>query len=217
MDPKIELWELPPSFNSRKVRYALGAKRVAYTRITVPPGGEATVVQVSGQPLTPVLRHGALVMFDSGAIVRYIDANIPGPRLFSPDAAEMRAIEAWESRARVDLLAPYLQIMSQVKSSQPDAARIAEGKERFIAGAATVQQALNGHGVLVGQALSAADIFCGCYLAYAFLTEEEAAGWPGLEWSLRNLSLLDDPGFGRLAAWFERLRVLDPPQPTTFA
>lgn len=209
MEKSIELWQLQPSFNSRKIRYALGLKGASYKAINVKDGENQEVVAVSGQPLTPMLRHGDVVMFDSGAIVRYIDANIPGPRLFSPHIDEMRAIEKWETQSRQELLVPYLKIMSQVKSGNKEGEAVDAAKALYFAGAKQVQDALNEHGVLVGTALSAADIFCGCYLAYAFLSPAQAAGKPPLLWSLENLSLMRDASMTPLCTWFERLRVLD--------
>ena len=203
----IELWQFAPSFNSRKVRYALGMKGVSYTIHEVPPGQNEQVIEVSGQPMTPVLRHDGVVIFDSGAIVRYIDANIEGPRLFSPSIDEMRTIEQWESRGKEEILKPYLQIMGQVRSGTMDAAVIEDGRQGFLAGAKVVEDSLNEHGVLVGENLSAADIFCACYLAYGFLTEAEAEGRPPLMWSLENLSIAGS--FPDLARWFERLRAVE--------
>jgi glutathione S-transferase len=206
----ITLWQLQPSFNSRKVRYALGAKGVPYEAVNVGDTEVQQVIDVSGQPLTPVLRHGKVVLFDSGAIVRYIDANIPGPRLFSPRMDEMRAIEQWETRSRAEILAPYLKIGAEVKAGRLDSPEIREARDRFFAAAHKVQDSLNEQEVLVGTTLSAADIFCGCYLAYGFLTPAQAGKRPPMVWSLQNLNLAQDPSLARLTAWFERLRPLDP-------
>lgn len=119
------LYQLAPSFNSRKVRYALGFKGVDYTTVEIGDSNSQQVIDVSGQPLTPVLQHGEAVMFDSGAIVRYIDANIPGPRLFSPNVEEMKAIENWETRAKKEILTPYMKMIGQVKSGNMDETVIA--------------------------------------------------------------------------------------------
>lgn len=203
----ITLWQLAPSFNSRKVRYALGVKGAAYECIEISDANRDAVIELSGQPLTPVLRHGDVVMFDSGAIVRYIDANIPGPRLFSTNVDEMRAIEEWEGRSRSLVLDPYLQIVRLVRSGQADGDAIARARDQFFDGARHVEAALNPAGFLVGERLTAADIFCACYLAYGFLTAAEAGSRPPMLWALNHLSLAES--LPRLAAWFEQLRRLD--------
>lgn len=203
----ITLWQLAPSFNSRKVRYALGVKGAAYDCIEISDANRDAVIELSGQPLTPVLRHGDVVMFDSGAIVRYIDANIPGPRLFSTNVDEMRAIEEWEGRSRSLVLDPYLQIVRLVRSGQADSDAIARARDQFFDGARQVEAALNPAGFLVGERLTAADVFCACYLAYGFLTAAEAGSRPPMLWALNHLSLAEP--LPRLAAWFEQLRRLD--------
>ncbi|MCU0756097.1 MAG: glutathione S-transferase family protein [Xanthomonadales bacterium] len=203
----IRLWQLAPSFNSRKVRYALGVKGVPYECIEVTDANRDALAALSGQPLSPVLQHGGVVMFDSGAIVRYIDANIPGPRLFSTDPDEMRAIEAWESRSRALVLDPYLQIGKQIRAGDNDGPLIQAARERFFEGARQIESAINPAGVLVGNRLSAADIFCGCYLAYGFLTAEEAGSRPPMVWAARHLSLAET--LPKLAVWFGQLRALE--------
>jgi glutathione S-transferase len=203
----ITLWQLAPSFNSRKVRFALGIKGAAYDCIEVGDANQDEVIEVSGQPLTPVLRHGDVVMFDSGAIVRYIDANIPGPRLFSAKIDEMRVIEEWEGRSRSLVLDPYLQIVRLVRSGQADGEAIASARDKFFDGARQVEAALNSAGYLIADRPTAADIFCGSYLAYGFLTAAEAGSRPAMLWALNNLSLAEP--LPQLALWFEQLRRLD--------
>jgi glutathione S-transferase len=203
----IRLWQLAPSFNSRKVRYALGVKAVPYECIEVTDANREALVALSGQPLSPVLQHGSVVMFDSGAIVRYIDANIPGPRLFSTDMDEMRAIEGWESRSRGLVLEPYLQIGRLIRSGEVEGEAICAARDRFFEGAHQVESALNTSGYLVGDRITAADIFCGCYLAYGFLTPEEAGSRPPMVWAARNLSLAET--MPKLAVWFGQLRALE--------
>lgn len=146
-------------------------------------------------------------MFDSGAIVRYIDANIPGPRLFSSNIDEMRQIEQWESNSRQLLLAPYLRMSGQVRTGEMNQTILDESKQSYFDGARQVEQALNEHGVLIGDSLTAADIFCACYLAYGFLTEAEAGKRPPMVWALNNISLAQD--MPALSTWFERLRAVE--------
>src|SRR5205085_11287493 len=94
----IQLWDLGPSPNSKKVRLALGYKGVTYEKVSVDPMDRQKVVDLSGQPLTPVLVHGKTVVFDSSAILRYIEANVKRePRLFSSDYDTMKRIEKWEA------------------------------------------------------------------------------------------------------------------------
>ena len=87
----LTLYELPPSPNSIKIRLALGLKQIECERKVINPMDRATLVEVSGQPLAPVLVDSGperdRVVFDSFAIMRYLDANHrdQGPRLYSAD------------------------------------------------------------------------------------------------------------------------------------
>ena len=83
--------------NNMKVRIALGYKGLDYTYTEVDPGDRAELIRLTGQFLTPVMVHGERTLFDSAAILRYLDANFPDtPRLYSEEYGEMADIEGWE-------------------------------------------------------------------------------------------------------------------------
>lgn len=92
-------------------------------------------------------------------------------------------------------------------SGNKDEAIMQEGRQEFFEGAGNVETALNENGVLLGDSLTAADIFCGCYLAYGFLTTEQAGKRPPLVWSLNNLALTEQ--FPKLAQWYDKLKIHD--------
>ena len=84
MDRKVTLYDLGPSPNNIKVRLALAYTKIPYEKIPVDPQDREPLVKVSGQPLAPVMLHGETVVYDSYAILRYLDANFPKtPRLYS--------------------------------------------------------------------------------------------------------------------------------------
>ena len=92
--------------NNMKVRVALGFKGIDYEFRSIEPRDRADLVRVSGQNLTPVLVHGGCVLFDSAAILRYLDANFPGtPKLFGDSHRQQWEIEDWELFARTELAA----------------------------------------------------------------------------------------------------------------
>ena len=101
MSTKVTLYEITGSSNSVKVRIALGYKGLEYDRQVVDPGDRSSVVSVSRQPRLPVLQHGETVIFDSGAILRYLEANFPETApIFSEDRATLGEIEEWELLGR---------------------------------------------------------------------------------------------------------------------
>lgn len=90
--PDVEILGLPQSNFVWTTRIACAAKGVSHT-VTLTPPKEA------GHPLgkIPVLRHGAVTLFESRAIAAYIDAAFDGPALASRDPVEAARQEQWVS------------------------------------------------------------------------------------------------------------------------
>ena len=101
--PDIEILGFETS-NNMKVRIALKYKDLQYEFRSIDPRHRDEVVELTGQPLTPIMRHGDVLLFDSGAILRYLDANFPAAsRLFSGNRKTLVAIEDWETFGRARL------------------------------------------------------------------------------------------------------------------
>lgn len=99
---QFELHRIIGTPNNRKVEIGLRLKGLKPKIVDHPAGNERdAIMQLSGQPLTPVLVHKECVIVDSGAILRYLDANFPETYpLFSDNAKRRRAIECWEAYSR---------------------------------------------------------------------------------------------------------------------
>jgi glutathione S-transferase len=204
---ELILWQFIPSPNARKARLALGAKGASYETRNLKEGDTGEVIRISGQPLTPMLQHGDTVIFDSGAIVRYVDANVAGPRLFSTDPGEMQAIEGWETRSKAELFQPLLKAMREVRSGSMNAENIEAGRREYHAAAGRVQDAIRaGGGHLVGGRLTAADLFTAAYVAYGYVIPAQAEGFPSLGWAMQALAF--GPELADLRAWYENIRPL---------
>lgn len=93
----LELLELYPSPWSERVRWALEAKGLSYTRRTYQPmAGEADLVRTTGQRTVPVLFADGNVIGDSNAALDWLETTHPTPALLpeSPLArAQVRALE----------------------------------------------------------------------------------------------------------------------------
>ena len=75
--------------NNFKVRVALGYKGIPYEFRTIDPSDRDEIHRLTGQFLTPVLQHGDVVLFDSAAILRYLEANFRDtPRIYGRSHAE---------------------------------------------------------------------------------------------------------------------------------
>ncbi len=145
--------------NNFKVRIALGFKEIPYTFETIDPGDREAILDISGQPFTPVMVHGDVVMYDSGAIMRYLEANFPDtPRLFSRDYGKMRKIESWEWFCRTELHEPLLIAVGQRISGVHDEAELARGAEILAVATAKLEAQLADNEWLAGNRMTVADV-----------------------------------------------------------
>jgi glutathione S-transferase len=146
--------------NNMKVRIALGYKGIPYTFHTIDPADRAEIVRISGQYLTPVLVHGDRVVFDSAAILRYLDTSFAEtPRLFGGSPQEQWTIEDWELFARANLAAPMLEVVHARIAGKPlDEVGQQRCAAAFSAAMDRIARALAGRDWLVGDRMSAADI-----------------------------------------------------------
>ena len=132
--------------NNMKVRIALKYKDLQHVFHAIDPRERDQIVALTGQPLTPVMRHGDVLLFDSGAIMRYLDANFPAaPRLFCGDRKTLVAIESWETFGRARLLAPLVQVVNHRLEGGDDPAIFDTAQAAFKRAVAELTPALEGH------------------------------------------------------------------------
>ena len=147
--------------NNFKVRAGLGFKGIDYRFETIDPADRSRLIKLSGQPFTPVMVHGDVALFDSGAILRYLEANFRDtPQLFSSDYGIMREIEKWEFFGRIDLHEALMIMVRQRKAGVSDDAETARAAGIFAAATAKLEEALSGREWLAHTRLTAADITC---------------------------------------------------------
>lgn len=145
--------------NNMKVRVALGLKGIPYRFQAIDPQERAEVVRLSKQPLTPVLQHGDVVISDSAAILRYLDANFDGPRLYSDSVTEQWAIDDWELFARTKLAGPMMEVVHHRVAGNPlDAAGEARCAQAFADAGGELARGLGDGTWLVGDRITAADV-----------------------------------------------------------
>jgi glutathione S-transferase len=205
---ELTLYELPPSPNSIKVRLALGLKGIEHKRVMVNPMDRSVVVELSGQPLTPVLTDGERVIYDSYAILRYLDANHPdGPRLYSADRDEQKAIEEWELFGRVKL-GEYVGVMfGQFFAPEKDPAAFKRANELLAKRAGKLEDALADQDFLLGERPTAADLTCAPFVSYGLLEAKEHKEGSIARFFAEHLRLPER--FPRTRAWVARTMAFD--------
>lgn len=146
--------------NNIKVRVALGYKDIPYTFKAIDPADRTEILRISGQHLTPVMVHGDRVLFDSGAIIRYLEANFRGrPSLFGTSKIEQWKIEDMELFARHTLALPMMEVVHhKMGGGTVDAAMQDRCKRDYVAATETVARKLAGRQWLVGESMSVADV-----------------------------------------------------------
>lgn len=183
----------------RIARLVLAEKGVAYERAEVNPfAGDIPAAYLALHPFgrVPALVHGGFTLYETGAIVRYIDRAFPGPALQPTDPQRLARMD--QIMSVVDAYA-YWPLVRQVFVH--DVIRPHTGTtgdpvelEKGLASAATVLDALDAlaasDGWLVGPDLSLADFHLGAMIAY-------------FAQSTRGLELLGTRP--RLTAWWERM------------
>ncbi len=146
--------------NNMKVRIALGYKGIPYEFRTIDRSERGEIVRISGQHLTPVLTHGDCVLFDSAAILRYLDANFPDtPKLFGRDRDEQWEVEDLELFARTELAGPMMEVVHhKVSGGTVDDAMQQRCAAVFGEAVSELAARIDGREWLVGEVMSAADI-----------------------------------------------------------
>ena len=203
MTASLTLYALPASPNTMKVRAALAYKKIPHQRIDVDPARRDEVVKLSGQPLTPILKHGDAVVYDSYGILRYLDANFrQGPALFSADRATMKSIESWELFARTDVGPAISAMFGQIREAQPDLAKIRGANETMNRAAARVEETLSSSEWLVGAAPTAADFTVAMPLYYGAVTAVGPEATPVASLFGKHLKIEGAP---KTVAWIRRV------------
>jgi glutathione S-transferase len=184
----------------RIARMALAEKGAAYERSEVNPfAADLPAVYLAMHPFrrVPVLVHGDFVLYETGAITRYVDETFPGPRL-QPTAPRERA-RMTQIISIIDAYA-YWPMVRQVFTHSVFRPRVGEPADpeeigRGLEGSARALAALEGLAaggdVLVGDELSLADLHFAPMIEYFAAAPE-------------TREIL--PRYPRLAAWRDAMR-----------
>jgi glutathione S-transferase len=162
---------LPPSPNNIKVGITLSYKGIPHEVRPINHEDRSSLIDLSGQSLSPVLEDGGRVLFDSSAILRYLDANFGGPKLFSEDRDRHKEIENWENFHRSVLWPPLGQAFGVLFSGGKDLDQARAAAEDMTKASAALETRLEGRKWLVGDSMTAADIFNASFLGMSCFPE----------------------------------------------
>src|ERR1700749_3791197 len=145
------------------VRMVCEEKGIAY-RLTETMLGAPELRAIHPLGKMPVLRHGAVELFESKAIATYLDRSFAGPQLLPSDPVSAALAEQWISlvNTSVDriLIRSYLYhyIVAMNAGTKPDRAAIEAVMPPVREQVAALDPAVGATGHLVGDTFSLADI-----------------------------------------------------------
>ena len=178
----------------RTVRLALEEKGQAYelAEVDTLKGETKQPPHLGRHPfgLVPAFDHDGFAIYETGAIVRYLDRVLPEPRLTPADPkAEARMnqiIGIYDSYAYPTIVTRLViqRLVVPLMGGVPDEKVIAEGMPRARTALAEIDRLCGGQPYLAGSELSLADLFVAPGYGYLTATPEAAellAPHPGLQ------------------------------------
>ncbi len=190
---------IPGSPYMRSVMLGLEEKGVPYQVRALNPGDQRAEAYRKLHPFgrIPAISHGEFELYETQAILRYVDAAFPGPRLqpAQPEAIgrmnQIVGICDWYLFPHVTAVIAFQRIVGPVLMGlTPDEAAIAAAMPNARTCVGELERLLGDQEFLAGEELSVADLMAAPQLAYLALTPEG-----------RQLF-----GGSRLAGWLERMQ-----------
>ena len=166
----LTLYHRSASPDSMQVCIALNYKNLPFEKVLVDSKDRSGLDRVSGQPFAPVLSHNGSVVSDSGAILRYLEANFDGtPPLFSTDQATLNEIQRWERLGRNELKECVASLLRNFLSASPDMEELESASERFYEITGKFEERLGDSPWLVEDRITAADVSTAPAVCYGML------------------------------------------------
>jgi glutathione S-transferase len=200
---------IPGSPFGRAVLTALEEKGASYRLSPVAPGSLRSPEHLARHPFgrVPVLEHDGFMLYETQAILRYLDRVLPTPALTPPDprrAARMDQVmnvNDWYLFQGVGNVIVFHRVIGPLMGLAPDEAAIEAAMPRARAVFAELARLLGEQPCFAGDALSLADLLVAPQVSFFTQTPE----WPVLGAPHKNL-----------VAWLARMEARPSLQATTW-
>jgi glutathione S-transferase len=143
----------------------------------------------------PAMRHGEFVLYETGAIGRYVDRAFAGPPLQPTDIQALARMDQWMSAISDYFYASMVRalcwerLLVPMKGGSPDEAKIAAAMPQVTYQLSVLEATLSRQPYLAGDALTLADLLLFPVMVYVAITPEGEAALrhvPGVvAWSAR--------------------------------
>jgi glutathione S-transferase len=90
----IKIHGVPPSTFTRTVRLGCHEKGIDYELVPARPGDISALNPFNK---IPAMTHDGFTLYESGAILRYLDRTFPGPKLWPDDSRQAAICDQWTS------------------------------------------------------------------------------------------------------------------------
>jgi glutathione S-transferase len=161
----LKIHGMPPSTFTRSVRLGCHEKGIDYELVQTAPGDGVRVLNPFGK--IPAITHGDFVLYESAAILRYLDRAFPGPKLWPDDLRQAALVEQWMAAISDSLLHSaqfYMATRFRLLTFPPEVV------QRFLDRALEIlpafERQLGRTRFLVGERLTAADLLFAPIFAY---------------------------------------------------
>ena len=173
----------PRSSYTRTARMALAEKGVNYAlQPAAPHSPEVLAVHPFGK--IPVFRDGPIELFETSAILRYIEEAFPGPSLLPGNIRDRARCEQWVSAINCYVDGPLVRryvlpyVFPTGADGRPDRAVIDATVKEMPGILATLDKAYGARDWLAGRTLSMADLFLAPIIFYVEMFPEGKALLP---------------------------------------
>jgi glutathione S-transferase len=158
---------VPPSTFTRTVRLACHEKGIDYELVDAMPN---TIGPLNPFGKIPAITHNGVTLYESIAILRYLERVFPGPKLWPDDATAAALCDQWASAVADSLVNASLRYFAARAGFLPVPAEMAQ---KYLAKTAEVvpifDRQLGRHRFLAGELLTAADLYL--YPLYAYFPD----------------------------------------------
>jgi glutathione S-transferase len=173
----MKVYGHPMSTCTRKVLTTLAEKnhKAEFVLVDIMKGDQKSADYLAKAPFgqVPVIDDDGLILFESRAIIRYLDAKLPGQALTPSDPQSRARMEQWFSVEQSYVSGPAMKIVWQnmfvpMRGGTPDQEVITKGREELDRALDITEKALGKQEYLAGGTFSLADITWMPYIEYLF-------------------------------------------------
>jgi glutathione S-transferase len=160
----IKIHGVPPSTFTRTVRLACHEKGIDYELVPTMP---SQITPLNPFRKIPAITHDGLTLFESTAILRYLERTFPGPKLWPEGSVAIAACDQWISAICDSLVNAALRYMASRYGFLPVPAEMQQqylDKTREVV--PIFERQLGKTRYLAGDAMTAADLFLAPLLFY---------------------------------------------------